>query len=321
MLTATANIAQAQVYGLKEDDDYSLSTQGDTWIFTITPPAALVGVLSPYHIPAPIRIVDSGNHPVKWVDGLAINSNGELFAYVNSIHGGTPSTLSGSTAKLVNIHKTTGEATDVGTVILTDAWIAGAAFDMNGNLWVINYIKDNQGHHQLLKIDPSTGIASFPIAVTGVTLDSTNSVDIAFDSDNQAYLSANDSVYLLDVTNGAVNLLHTFPVTYTSTQAHSPDIGGIAFYRNGEVWFAQGSRDDRIIYGTGIQALAFAHNAVLNLSTATGTENSGPMDLASWPVKVPISVPANNSIALISLALGMVGAGGVMLRRRRKQLQ
>ncbi|MDR2128845.1 MAG: LPXTG cell wall anchor domain-containing protein [Burkholderiaceae bacterium] len=34
-----------------------------------------------------------------------------------------------------------------------------------------------------------------------------------------------------------------------------------------------------------------------------------------------VPVPANNPVALIGLALGMLGAGGFILRRRRKQVQ
>jgi LPXTG-motif cell wall-anchored protein len=36
---------------------------------------------------------------------------------------------------------------------------------------------------------------------------------------------------------------------------------------------------------------------------------------------VQVPVPANNPVALIGLALGMLGAGGFMLRRKRKQLR
>jgi hypothetical protein len=40
---------------------------------------------------------------------------------------------------------------------------------------------------------------------------------------------------------------------------------------------------------------------------------------ATVKISVQTAVPANNPVALIGLALGMVGAGGFMLRRQRKQ--
>jgi hypothetical protein len=252
-----------------------------------------------------------------------------LFAYVNSK---APSVPTGSTATLVNIDKITGDATEVnsGGTSLPNAWIAGAAFDMNNKLWVINYLDMS-----LIQINHTDGSVVESRALKNVPLLPSNAIeaiDIAFDADNNAYITVSDSVYSLNVATGEIGLsaLYTVPSSMIvgATPNMPPMLGGMAFYRDGEVWFTQGRNTDRIIYGDNINTLnSSAHNAMENLNAtliaAIGefVGNSGVMDLAARPTRKQTAVPANNPIALISLALGMVGAGAVMLRRRRKQLQ
>jgi hypothetical protein len=324
LLGATAN-AQAQIYGLKAQDKDGKSAAKNSVLFSITPPAA--PVTGEFHIdPAtvkPVTIIKNGQPENVLADGLAIDSQGNLFAYVNSDTSFTPLVGTGSTAQLVKIDKDTGVATAYGPA-LQDAWIAGAAFNMNDRLWVLNWIG-----LQLLQIDLAPATIGTPIGlsipVTGANIFSANSPDIAFDTDNKAYLSTDNSIYSLNVATGAATAPYNFssslvtPIGNPNPQL--PVFNGMAFHRGGEVWLAQIIGNDRIVYSTNINSLASAHNAVVNLTADTRTENSGPMDLAARPITLSTSVPANNSAALIGLALGLFGAGGVMLRRKRKQAQ
>jgi hypothetical protein len=318
LLGATASTAQAQIYGIK---NASSGTPGisHSWLFSITPPAVPVGQITN---PLPFTKIHLGGAVDNiWIDGLAIDTQDTLYAFVNSRHYvANPTTL--NTADLVKINKTTGEAIKVDPANqLADAMIVGAAFDMDGKLWAINYIGP-----KLLQIDPANGTVLDTKPVTGVTFGPTETVDIAFDINNNSYITVIDSIYSIDVGSGAVtSKLYTVPLSLVQfAPGYLPSgtafVGGMAFHRNGEVWFSQSRNRDSIIYGADISStsLAAAHLAVDNLDEAQ-TGNGGHTDLAARPIKVPTSVPVNNPAALIGLALGMVGAGGMMLRRRYKQ--
>jgi hypothetical protein len=312
LFSATASIAQAQIHGIKTD-----ANTGYTGLFTITPPAAPVGT---FHAPTAINIVDLNTQAkLTWVDALAVNSKGDLFAYDNSTHY---SGRASSTTQLIRINKSTGEAQPIGSAWGPPAYIAGAAFDANDNLWIVN-----TANYTLRQINPADGSTiGASISITGFTahaLESSEAVDIVFDSDNKAYLSVDYSIYSLNVATGAASLLYTFPLPspLVTPPNANPLLGGMAFDNNGGFWLSQHRNLDRIVYSADISstALAAAHNAVMDLSGDTGVLNSGPTDLASWPFVLPTSVPANNPVALIGLAFGVIGAGGMMLRRRRKQ--
>lgn len=275
--------AQAQVYGLKARGDGSGQFRNSV-LFTVTPatPTPVTGTLNAVTT-APVTLGGSG----VLADGLAINSRLELFAYVNSDLSFTPS---GSTAQLVSLDKATGVATAIGGP-LGNAWITGAAFDMNDRLWVLSW--QSGPVQQLMQIDPATGsVVGSPVNLTGVNLVNAPAADIAFDLGNNAYLSTGNSiapappsVYSLNVATGAATALHTFPTGLVSNSVGAV-VNGMAFFRNEETWFAQSTGIDRVIYAPGIASLASAHNIVTDLTTDTGIANSGSVDLAARPNRV-----------------------------------
>jgi hypothetical protein len=271
--------AQAQVYGLKTAQaGNGTSANRNTVLFTVTPtvaPPLPANTVYNATVVAPVTLGGVG----VLADGLAIDSNDALFAYVNENNSYTP-TNGGS--QLVRLDKATGVATAVGAP-LPDSSVGGAAFDMNDRLWVFEWIG-----HRLLQIDPADGSIVSSVPVTGITLANAYWVDIAFDIDNNAWFSTNvaaATLYSLDTATGVVTPFYTFPNSLVSNGS-APGVLGMAFYRNEEAWFAQGSSIDRVVYAPAMDALAGAWNAVVNLTTDTGIANSGPMDLAARPNRV-----------------------------------
>jgi sugar lactone lactonase YvrE len=434
-LLGAAASAQAQIYGLKTSEINSDEQYQDSVLFTIAPSPS-----KPFPIAAGEKLngnvsakpITLGGNPV-WADGLAINSKGDLFAYIHSKGAFNQSWMPG-TAQLVSIEKD-GTAKVIDSTPLPGAWISAAAFDMNDNLWIVNNVD-----RKLMRIDPANGEVQDTRDVQGVSIMSrVELLDIAFDIDNNAYLSLGQNIYSLNVTSGAVNptALQTFPPVLTT--GGSVNVNGMAFYRNGEVWFSQALGDNRIAYSadpsvpfvgsdpvvatdtvynvvddltadvqnggysqaghSGTMDLAARPNrvtakddsvsALLNtplqipvssilandkehwnaLGVNVSVDDSGALPINTWPkttanggtvnhdavngvltytpkagflgtdtfdyralvpdgswakatvkVSVQAAVPANNPTALISLALGMVGAGGMLLRCRRKQV-
>jgi hypothetical protein len=419
LLAATASTAQAQVYGIKTADKSPDHIHPNAALFTITPslpPAIPAGTTLTTSVTIPIQLNNNG----VIADGLAINSKSDLFAYVNSEDVYTPTTS--STAQLISIRKSDGEAQAIGNA-LPGAWISGAAFDMSDTLWVVNGVSG-----QLLRIDPEdegkTIGSPVQISIAGGDTIYPMSMDIAFDTENNAYLSMRNKVYTLNTSNGIATPLHTFPNSITTVNTRTPSFPGLALYRNEEAWFAQSLVQDQIIYSPDMDPLtlddypARTYSAVPDLSNDTGiplpgtldlaarpnrvtakddnvsafidtpvtfpvlgndkdhwnalgvnigVDNSGALPVNTWPkttagggtvslnsngtltytpaagflgtdtftyravaqdgswaeatvrISVQVPVPANNPVALISLALGLVGAGGLMLRRRRRQ--
>jgi hypothetical protein len=257
--------AQAQVYGLKQ----STFAASDSVLFTITPTTQPVTGASTVTATVPVTLGGAGVS----ADGLAINGNNELFAYV--INGGDTAIPGDATAKLVSLNKTTGVATLVGSVVLQDVSVAGAAFDMQGHLWIVTYdAATGVPRIQLRQIDPADGSMIGPaITVTGADWSNVSNIDIAFDVDNNAYLSGWRSIFSLDMTTGAVVAIKTPPNSLTSSGG-TPGFDGMAFYRNGEVWFAQGAAVDRIVYAPSVNApVGDFFNTILDLTAATGTLN------------------------------------------------
>jgi hypothetical protein len=262
-------------------------------------------------------------------DGLAINSKGDLFVYIQSDSGYAKH--NNSTAQLALVNKNNGEAQLIGAPIgdtSNPAAIAGAAFDMDDHLWAFDIIDD-----ELMRINQDGTIDSI-IKLQGLPAHNPriHYADIAFDIDNNAYLVLNDSIYALDMATGYASPINTISSSLVShwdplnPAPIGPDTNGMAFYRDGEVWFSQTSASDNIIYSANINAAPLAAHIVVekpfidvfgSLSASGG--DAAAMDLAAWPMRTQTAVPANNPVALIGLALGMVGAGGFMLRRKCKQ--
>jgi hypothetical protein len=294
MLSACAGLvctaAQAQVYGLKVP---SGSGTPRTALFTIVPPDQ--PVTTPFNVPPAVLIKLGGNDVV--VSGLAINGSNELFAYV--VNPTTPAPT-GTTAQLVGLDKTTGVATAIGAA-LQDTWVSGAAFDMNNHLWILTY---DGTANTLQQIDSTNGMPQGPaITVSGLPSAGNGNTDIAFDVDNNAYLSGLGSIFSLDMATGAAVAVKTLPNSLTS-DGSTPGFDGMAFYRNGEVWFTQGTMVDRIVYAPAINApVGDFFNAVTDLSTDTGIPNSGWQDLAARPNRVianndSASTPPNTPVTI-----------------------
>jgi LPXTG-motif cell wall-anchored protein len=300
----------------------------DSTLFVVTP-----GPSVPLPIPAGTKLHASVVAPITLngngvvADGLAINSKGDLFVYIQSDPNYRK--YNNSTAQLALVDKSTGEAQLIGAPIgdtSNPAAIAGAAFDMDDHLWAFDVIDD-----ELMKINPDGTIDSI-IKLQGLPAHNPRIEhgDIAFDIDNNAYLVLGSVVYVLNMTTGNANPINTLSSSLINhwdplnPASSPPNPNGIAFYRNGEAWIAQPTAIDNIVYSADINAAPLAAHVVVEELSAdvfgslTGGD-SGSMDLAAWPMRTQTAVPANNPVALIGLALGMVGVGGFMLRRRRKQ--
>ena len=278
LLCATA---QAQVYGLKQ----SAATLSDAVLFTITPTTPPVTGASTVTATVSVTL---GGAPVS-ADGLAINGNNELFAYVSN--NGDLTIPGDATAQLVSLNKTTGVANLIGAVVLQDVYVTGAAFDMQGRLWILTLDQmTGVARTQLRQINPADGSVIGPaITVTGAAWNDVSTVDIAFDVDNNAYLSGFRSIFSLDMATGATVAIQTLPYSLTS-DGSTPNFGGMAFYRHGEVWLEQSSAVDRIVYAPAVNApVGDFFNTILDLTAATATVNSGRMDLAARPNRVTAS--------------------------------
>ncbi|MDR2128664.1 MAG: hypothetical protein LBP52_06325 [Burkholderiaceae bacterium] len=166
-------------------------------------------------------------------DGLAINKAGELFAYVNTDANNPP--VGNGTAQLIRIEPSDGTAVEIGAP-LPNVRIAGAAFDMDDNLWVLDWI-----NKQLIKIKPDGSVDGATAAITIVGINAPYTVqgafaDIAFDIDGNCYLSTNQdlssastAVYSVDMKTGAVSPISPNLSGSLSSTGKIPSPVGMAF--------------------------------------------------------------------------------------------
>jgi hypothetical protein len=198
------------------------------------------------------------------------------------IHGLRAYRLIGANSQLISINPTTGAAAHIGSA-LANRTMRAAAFDALGRLWVID-----AANNVLLRIDPVTGaVLGSPVplllGIDPFAITSAGS-DIAFAANGSGVLVDSNSVYSLNVANGAVALLFQdtaaqmdlSPVFHVGA-AFVAGVGGgklFVFDVNGtdDVYFYQSLSTPRVLYDEDFSP-AF---------------NSGRGDLASLP---PILAP------------------------------
>lgn len=261
----------AALYALKTSNGGSGLARQDTVLVEIDTTTSTIGAVN--------RILLAGNQ--VFADGLAMTTSGQLFAFVNT-NTTERNPSSTSTAQLVTLNPGTGEATAVGLPI-SGASISGAGFDVNNRLYAINVVNKT-----LIEIDPETATVISSVDISALGFIDIREGDIAFDSDNNAYIATNDEytgftgilgIYPIDVATGAAG---------TAVLISTLNMNGLALVDNNEGYFLEeNSRDE--IHGIGSIDTAADLGVAYDLSATPVSglvTNAGPMDLAAMPNKM-----------------------------------
>lgn len=220
------------------------------------------------------QFLDENGQPII-VDGLAMNTKGELFGFafkrVKGVEG---------VSRLVRINAANAETKPIGPW-LTVA-VGGAGFRANGELWVLlNASVNGLFNGKMLpvqygQVNPTTGLllkGPTPIKVNGTALSILHgsTSDIAENALKQLVISTGNAAYILtNTTTGDAKLLNTY--------ASGVNVLGLSLGPDsceGDV-LDNSNADEHFRYTYGQSKLTLS-------GTLTGT-NAGPGDLARAPI-------------------------------------
>ncbi len=259
-------------YGLRTNNAGGGYAEQDTVLITMaSSPLAVEGA-------QPVTLAGAG----VFADGLALTTDGRLFAFVNGDTDLSSPTGTGS-AQLISIDPATAVATPIGSPLPATS-INAAAFSMEDRLYAINVAQD-----LLLEVDPATGSVISSVDASGLAFTDLRQGDIAFDSDNNAYVAISDhysapyvgGVYALDLTTASLG------ATVISSLGLYSRINGLAFVDNNMGFFAEERGTDEVVaFGSlespSLVAIVSIHETIAYLPTESHP-NAGSMDLAGMP--------------------------------------
>ncbi len=245
---ACSSTLAVDIYGLKNNSGVTGYGSLNTRLFTVDTATNTVT--------SSLWVTLSGSR--VYADGLAMTTSGDLYAFVNSNTSFTP--VSG-TSQLVSADAATGIVTAIGAQ-LSNRSIMAAGFDFDDRLWGVDLI-----NKELLEIDQATGAILQSVSLAR------GYQDIAYTTDNSLYAVRGSAVYSLDRVTGVETLVYQ-----TSGNAYN----GITFAADAVAYLTEGNQADELRRSPSA-AFPSETTVIGNLTGATGSLNSGQMDLAGMP--------------------------------------